>query len=191
MKKHIITIAGSLGGGKSSTAKSLAKNLLYEHYSTGDFMREIANKKGISLGDLGKMAETDKSIDEILDNHNKNLGKLNNIVLDSRLGFYFIPNSFKVFLQLNFEMAAERILLDKKDNPNRQTEATGDFSTKESIMKKIKNRSLNEKKRYKKLYNIEDQASPKNFDLVIDTAQIPLDEVVKIIITKYKKWLKN
>ncbi len=191
IKKHIITIAGSLGSGKSSTARSLAKNLLYEHYSTGDFMREIANKRGVSLGDLSKIAETDKSIDRILDDHNKDLSKLNNIVLDSRLGFYFIPDSFKVFLSLDSEIAAERILLDRKNNSNRLTEATGDFNTKKSIMEKIKNRFLSEKKRYKELYGIEDQTSSKNFDLFINTAKISLDEVVKIIITEYKKWLTN
>jgi len=58
-------------------------------------------------------------------------------------------------------------------------------------MEKIKNRFLSEKKRYKELYGIEDQTSSKNFDLFINTAKISLDEVVKIIITEYKKWLTN
>ncbi len=188
-KKHIITIAGTLGSGKSSTAKMLAKTLDYHHYSTGDFMREIANERGISLGDLSKIAENDQSIDKILDNYNLKIGKLKNVILDSRLGFYFIPESFKIFLELNLEIASERILKDKNINPDRQTEATGDFNTKESIIKKIKERLLSERKRYKELYNIEDQTSHDNFDLVINTEEIPLVDVVEKIIEEYKKWL--
>lgn len=189
IKKHIITITGSLGSGKSSTAKTLAKVLSYHHYSTGDFMREIANERNISLGDLGKMAENDTSIDKVLDDYNLKIGELKNVILDSRLGFYFIPKSFKVFLKLNPEIASERILKDKKTNPDRQTEASGGFNTKESVLEKINKRLLNEKKRYQELYNIKDYTSLENFDLIIDTAKIPLDKVVITIIKEYKKWL--
>lgn len=188
-KKHIITIAGSLGSGKSSTAKKVAGTLGYEHYSTGDFMRSIAESRGVSLGDLSKMAENDPSIDKQLDDHNLEIGNKNNIVLDSRLGFYFIPNSFKVFLELDPFTAAERILEDKKNNPNRGKEATGSFDTKESIIEKTTKRLLSEKKRYKELYQIEDSTSPLNFDLVINTKEIPIEKVSEKIITEYNNWL--
>lgn len=188
-KKHIITIAGKLGSGKSSTAKMVAKILDYKHYSTGDFMRSIANERGISLADLSVIAESDDSIDKALDDHNLEIGKMEDIVLDSRLGFYFIPESFKVFLELDPEIASERILEDRKVNPNRHTEATGTFDTKESIIEKINNRLLSERKRYKDLYGIEDQTSHDNFDLVIDTSKIPLEEVSQKIIEEYNNWL--
>lgn len=190
-KKHIITIAGKLGSGKSSTAKLIAEVLGYKHYSTGDFMRSIANEKGISLGDLSKIAETDSSIDKELDDHNIKIGGMNDIVLDSRLGFHFIPDSFKVFLELDPETASKRILEDKKNNLNRSKEATGDFDTKESILEKINHRLLSERKRYKELYGIEDQTSHSNFDLVIDTKEINLKDVSNKIITEYNNWLNK
>lgn len=188
-KKRIITIAGKLGSGKSSTAKLVAKELSYKHYSTGDFMRSIANDRNISLAELGKIAETDDSIDKILDDHNLEIGKMENVVLDSRLGFYFIPESFKVFLELDPEIAAERISEDKKVNPNRHTEATGAFDTKESIIEKINTRLQSERKRYKELYGIEDQTAHDNFDLIIDTSKIPLEKVSQKIIEEYNNWL--
>ncbi len=191
IKKHIITIAGKLGSGKSSTAKMVAKMLDYKHYSTGDFMRSIANEKGISLADLSIIAELDDSIDKTLDDHNLEIGKMEDIVLDSRLGFYFIPESFKVFLELDPEIASERILEDRKVNPNRHTEATGTFDTKESIIEKINSRLLSERKRYKELYKIEDQTSHGNFDLVIDTSKVPLEEVSQKIIKEYNNWLNK
>ena len=190
-QKHIITIAGKLGSGKSSTAKMVAEILYYKHYSTGDFMRSIANERGISLEELSLIAETDDSIDKALDDRNLEIGKLENIVIDSRLGFYFIPNSFKVFLELDPEIASARIIEDKKSNPNRHTEALGTFNTKESIMESINNRLLSERKRYKNLYQIEDITSHDNFDLVIDTTQILLSEVSKKIIEEYNKWLNK
>jgi cytidylate kinase len=189
-KKHIITIAGKLGSGKSSTAKKVADILDYTHYSTGDFMRAIADEKGISLAELGKIAETDSFIDKRLDDRNKEVGDMENIVLDSRLGFYFIPKSFKVFLELDPETAAKRILLDKKSNPNRHTEASN-FDTEENIKEKIISRLNSERKRYKDLYNINDHTDHNNFDLVINTKDIPLEEVSKKIVEEYNNWLNQ
>jgi len=191
IKKHIITIAGTLGSGKSSTAKKLSELLGYKHYSTGDFMRSIADKRGLSLGDLSVLAESDTSIDKELDDRNKEIGQMLDIVLDSRLGFYFIPDSFKVFLELDLDIAAERILEDKKNNANRSTESSGSFDTKESIVKEVESRFNSEKKRYKDLYGIEDQTAHSNFDLVINTKDNSLEEVVEEIISKYNNWLKN
>ncbi len=190
-KKHIITIAGKLGSGKSSTAKKVADILDYTHYSTGDFMRAIADDRGISLGDLNIIAETDPSIDKKLDDRNIEIGEMENIVLDSRLGFHFIPDSFKVFLDLDPETASERILKDKENNPNRSKEATGSFNDKESIIEKITDRLISERKRYKDLYGIEDHTSPDNFNLVINTKEIPLEEVSREVIREYNNWLNS
>lgn len=188
-KKHIITISGKLGSGKSSTAKIVANTLSYEHFSTGVFMRVMAEKRGISLEELSKMAENDPSIDFEIDNYCRSLGERENIVVDSRLGFHFIPESFKVFLELDPEVASRRILEDKKNNPNRHTEANGSFDTPEKIKEKIILRLESERKRYKELYGIEDQTDHKHFDLVIDTKDTPLEEVAGIVINKYKEWL--
>lgn len=190
-KKHIITIAGTLGSGKSSTAKKVAEILEYKHFSTGDFMRSIADEKGIPLGELSKVAETDRSIDKILDDRNKEIGEMENIVLDSRLGFYFISDSFKVFLELDSIIASERILNDKKFNPNRYSEESGNFDTIENIREKINSRLDSERKRYKELYNIEDHTSHLNFDLIINTEKIPLEEVSSKIVEEYNKWLNK
>lgn len=190
-KKHIITIAGKLGSGKSSTAKMLAEKLGYTHYSTGDFMRSIANDRGISLIELNQIAETDGSIDKELDDRNIEIGGMENIIIDTRLGFHFIPDSFKVFLELDPETASERILKDKETNPNRHTEANSSFDTKEAIMESITNRLLSERKRYKNLYGIEDLTSHDNFDLVIDTSKTPLEKVSQQIIEEYNKWLEK
>lgn len=190
-KKHIITIAGKLGSGKSSTAKMVAGLLGYEHLSAGDLMREMAKERGLSLIDLNKLAEQDLSIDKELDERNKDIGQKDNVVLDGRLAFYFIPESFKVFLEIDPNTASERIMKDKETNPNRLNESNGNFDTKEEIIESIKDRLLCERKRYRDLYNIEDLTDKSHFDLVIDTASMPLEEVSQKIIEEYNKWLNN
>lgn len=189
-KKHIITIAGKLGSGKSSTSKMVASLLNYEHASTGDFMRKMADERGMKLDELSKIAETDDSVDITIDNYTRELGKKNNLVIDSRLGFYFIPESFKIFLELDPETASKRILEDKKSNPNRHTEANN-FDTEENIKETIISRLNSERKRYKDLYNIDDHTGHNNFDLVIDTSKIPLEEVSKKVIEEYNSWLNK
>ena len=59
MKKYgditmIITISGTPGSGKSTVAKMIATKLGFKHYSTGDFMRQMAKERGISLEELSK-----------------------------------------------------------------------------------------------------------------------------------------
>jgi cytidylate kinase len=187
-KKPIITIAGSLGSGKSSTANRIAEILGYSRASTGDFSRAIADSRGISLGELNALAETDPSIDIELDNLNRSVGEKQNVVLDSRLGFYFVPDSFKVFLKVDPSVAAERILNDAKVNPNRQKEVLGGFDSAESVIKGITERRASEKKRYQEAYGIADNTAPENFDLVIDTAVMPLEEVAQKIVLAYNNW---
>lgn len=191
IKKHIITIAGKLGSGKSSTAKMVADILNYKHYSTGDFMRSIAEEKNIPLGEFNKIAENDPSIDKMLDDHNLEIGEMENVVLDSRLGFHFISDSFKVFLELDPVIASERILNDKNFNPNRHKESNDNFDTVNTIKEKINLRLESERKRYKDLYNIEDHTDHTNFDLIIDTEKIPLEEVSRKVIEGYNKWLNQ
>ena len=71
----IITIAGTAGSGKSSVGKLLAKRLNYKHYSMGDLQRNIAEEQGISLLELSKLEEKDRSIDEEVDQRQISLGR--------------------------------------------------------------------------------------------------------------------
>lgn len=195
MKKHIITIAGKLGSGKSTTAKKLAEVLGYQHKSTGDFMRALAQERGITLAELGTIATSDSSVDTALDDFNIGLGKQENIVLDSRLGFHFIPDSFKVFLELEPHIAAERILKNTQINPNRKNEDTVNFDSVENILTSNETRLASERKRYKEIYGILDHTAHENFDLVLDTGSPEYNNnvlaIVEAISKKYREWLGN
>ncbi|MFA5932340.1 MAG: AAA family ATPase [Candidatus Paceibacterota bacterium] len=188
MKKEIITITGTLGSGKSSTSDLVAKRLGFSRFSSGDFMRKIALDMGISLNELSIKAQNDNSIDEKIDEEVKKAGQLEKIVIDSRLAFHWIPESFRVYLDLPPEIAQQRILNNLKDNKlRRQSE---DSLTTEEIYKKIIFRRESERMRYQKLYGI-DHTDKKNFILVIDTNKNNLEQVVDIIVSEYKKWIAS
>ena len=171
----IITISGKAGSGKSTVARLLSEKLNLRHYSIGDLMRAMASEKKISLLELNKQAEADKSIDIELDKKLKELGKTkDNFVVDGRLTAFFIPNAqVRVFLDTDDKVRAERILKDK-----RQQEKSA--SLKETI-KNIKKREKSEKKRYKKYYGV-DYMDKKLYNFVIDTTKLIPNEVVRKII---------
>lgn len=188
IKKEIITICGNLGSGKSSTADMVAKKLEYKRFSSGDFFREIGIKKGLTVNEINKHAEKNKNIDFLVDNKLKSLNKSKKIVIDSRLAFHWIPNSFKVYLNLPEKIAKKRILENLKTNKLRaKSEKT---KTIKEIYKKMKERFESEQKRYWDLYKV-DNTKKENFDLIIDTNKNNLKQVVSIILKEYKKWLKK
>ncbi|MBW2975794.1 cytidylate kinase family protein [Candidatus Woesearchaeota archaeon] len=174
----IITISGIAGSGKSTIAKLLAKKLDYRHYSVGDFMRELARQRSLTLLELSREAEQDKGIDLELDRKQIEIGKTeDNFVIDSRLGFHFIPSSVKVFLDVELNEAARRIFDEK-----RQHEQYRDIQ--ESI-EKIKARIRSEGRRYKEYYDI-DYRDKKHYDIIIDTTSIKPEEAVRKILDSMK-----
>lgn len=170
----IITISGIAGSGKSTVAKLLAKKLNYKHYSIGDFMRDMAKEKNITLLELSKLAEKDKAIDKELDKKQIELGKKqDNFVIDSRLGFHFIKNSKKIFLNVDLNEAAKRILKEKRKHES--------YKDIQESAEKIKTRIKSENKRYKEYYNI-DYQNKTHYDIIIDTTDIKPEEIVKDIL---------
>ena len=62
----IITISGKPGSGKSTVAKRLAAELGLTHVSAGDFMRDMATERGITVLELSAIAENDDTWREFI-----------------------------------------------------------------------------------------------------------------------------
>jgi cytidylate kinase len=175
-----ITISGTPGSGKSTVAKQVAQELELRHFSSGDFMRDMAKERKISLLELSEEAEINKEIDEKIDEWVETTGEANdNFVMDSRLGFNFIPDSIKVFLDVSDDEAARRVFHDMRPS---EKENTSQGETYENIVK----RKESEAKRYKEYYDI-DCTDPDNYDLVIDTTEMTIHQVVHNIIKFVKE----
>ncbi len=188
MKKEIITINGSLGSGKSSTAKGVAKELGFKHFSSGDFFRQVGLELGLSVNETNVRAETEPAIDRMTDEKLRNLRNSEKIVIDSRTAYHWIPESFKVYLDLPPEIAKNRILASLKEDKLRQESEQA--RSPEEVYQKMKERFESEQKRYWELYKIRN-TDKSNYDLVVDTEKNNLEEVIRLVVSAYKKWLKK
>ena len=188
MKKEIITIAGTLGSGKSSTGKMVAEKLGFKHFSSGDFFRQVGLELGLSVNETNKEAETNPKIDELTDQKLRDMNNAEKILIDSRTAYHWIPESFKVYLDLPPEIAKDRILNSIKENKLR--ELSEQASSAEEIFNKNKDRFESEQKRYWNLYKINNR-DMSQYDLVIDTNKNNLEEVVELIIKEYKNWIES
>lgn len=185
-KLRIITIAGRLGSGKSSTAKLLAARLGYQHFSSGDLFREIAARHSMDLLSANKNAEDNFDIDHEVDERLREIGRTETKkVIDSRTAWHWMPNSFKVYLHLDTRVAAERILanIHERKSANENIPNNADAYAAE-----LDDRYNSENRRYMILYGI-DPSVEENYNFVIDTARHNLDEVVDAIEQAYNRWL--
>ncbi len=175
----IITIAGEAGSGKGTLRKMLSEKLGIESWSMGDMRREIAKKHGLTIHQLNEIGEKEDWTDLEVDNFQKQLGNRKNIIVEGRLSWYFIPNSYKIYLSVSPEQGAKRIFEEK-----RHTEPeTKDIK---EMIEKNKQRKQSDIKRYSEYYNI-NPYEKENFDLIIDTTNKTPEEVLNEVLEKLPK----
>lgn len=187
-KKHIITISGKPGSGKSSTADKVADMLDYARYSSGDMVRTILQRENLTLSEYNRRALSDHALDSKIDEYLRNLRNKQNIVIDSRLGFYWIPESFKVYLDLDIQVATVRIFKDAVSN-NMRMKSGETVDSLDLVAKQVKTRMATEQDRFRNLYNV-DPYNTSRFDLIIDTSRHSPQTVALTVFDVYKRWLK-
>lgn len=171
----IITISGRPGSGKSAVAARVAEALGLRHVSAGDFMREMAEERGMSILELSRSAEDRSDIDREIDARTVRLGAENDdFVIDARLGWHFLPDSVKVFLEVRPEVAAERIYEAKRGSERENTDL-------DATRRAIESRTASEVKRYRDYYGI-DYGDHRQYDLVVQTSEMTIAEVVRQIV---------
>lgn len=188
-RPHIITISGKPGSGKSSTADKVAEMLSYTRHSSGDIVRQVLAQKGMTLAQYNTQATKEHGLDESVDDMLRALRERSDIVVDSRLGFYWIPESFKVYLDLDMEVATVRIYKDAVSNQSRSNAGEGTASLAE-VSQQVRERMEAERFRFRTLYHV-DPYSLEHFDLVIDTSRHSPQTVALTVFDTYRKWLMS
>lgn len=184
-KKHIISLAGDLASGKGTVSNILVNTLNYTIYRNGEYFRSLAKEMNMDVTSFNKYVEGHPEIDRKIEYSATEYSKdHDNFIIDARLGWYAVPESFKVYLTVDIDVAAKRAFED----PNRK--ATEKFNSIEEQKADMQLRYKLENERYFQLYNVHKE-DLNNYDLVIDTTTLKPEEVAEEIINKYNDWLKK
>lgn len=170
-----ITISGMPGSGKTTVGEMLAGRLGLDFLSVGDLRGKMAAERGMTIEELNKLGETEAWTDREVDDYQAEYGRThNNFIVEGRLAFYFIPDSIKIFLDVDLRAAAERVFADPRPDEARRASI-------EDEIQAMKERIESDKKRYLKYYGI-DPYDRKNFDVFLDTTDIGIEEVAKRLL---------
>lgn len=174
-EKLKITISGIGGVGKGTTAKILGKKLNLKTLSGGDFFRKKAEELDKTLYEFDEFVKDNPEYDREIDFMQKSFGEeYSGFILESRLGWFFVPDSVKI-----------KLICEEGERLKRVNEREGgDF---EEIKKNEERRLKSINERYRKLYDIDNFQDKNNFNLIVDTTKNNPEEVVGIILKFIKK----
>lgn len=176
----VITIDGPSGAGKGTLGNFIAEKLGIEYYSAGDFFREIAREKGISVEDLSENAG--KDVDVKVDRKTLEKGLNESCVIESRLASRVLGDysDLKIYLTAELEERARRAMGDQRGDVEEKTD-----SLKEK-KQKVEKRDQDNRERYIDYYGV-DVENTEIYDLVVDNTDLGIEKQNQLV----KKVLKQ
>lgn len=179
----IITVTGKPCSGKGAASKIFCEKYGFDYLCAGDIMRDIATQKGYkNVLEFQQYYPHIKDVDKFIDDK---IAKISiermddNLVIDSRLAWHFAKKSFKVFIDVDLDVASARLL-----NANREYEKAESLTHAKQL---LSDRWNTENSRYKGLYKT-DNSNPENYDCVIDSSNLTIQEMADKIYEEYKKF---
>ncbi|MBO7171310.1 MAG: cytidylate kinase family protein [Clostridia bacterium] len=178
-----ISLAGDLGSGKSTVSKILIERLGATYYSTGAICRAIAAKHGMDIVEMNLYMETHPEIDTEIDDGLRALSDKDEcMIIDSRMAWHFVRDTFKVYMTTELAESAKRIL--------RAGRAEEQAETVEELAEKIRTRKASERKRYSEMYGV-DCKDLSNYSLVVDSTYASPEEVAECILNCFADWQED
>lgn len=180
MKNVKITLSGNAGSGKSTIGKILSEELRVTFLSVGEICRKKATSLEMDINQFQEFLKSNPNFDKYMDRHIVEYAKFHReYVLDYRLGFHFLPESFKVLLKVNEETSLNRVA--------KRSGRDEDFSKQTATEKILLIRNRNElmRRRFINTYGA-DFNDENNYDLVIDTDTSTPPEIVETIFSNFR-----
>ncbi len=175
--RRCFTVSGEIGSGKSSVARLLADRTGAEFHSTGSLQRRLASGRKLSTLEMNLLSESEPTIDAEIDGFTRELAAAGgDFVIDSRMAWHFVPEALKIFLLVDTERAARRVL---GDQPRRSD--TESYRGSDEALRDIVARQESERRRFLQTYGV-DLFRWSNYDLVIETSDISAEETVRLIL---------
>ena len=178
-----ISLAGDLGSGKSTVSAILVERLGITYYSTGAICRAIAASHGMTIVEMNKYMETHPEIDHEIDDGLRALSaRTEGMVIDSRMAWHFVDDTFRVYMTTELAESAKRIL--------RANRAGDHAATLAEMTEEIRARKASERLRYREQYGV-DCKDLSNYDLVVDSTYASPEDVAECIISSFAAWKKD
>ncbi len=172
-----ITLNGTLGSGKSTVGRELARRLGVRYISTGQIFRELGHISNLDALQTNLEAETNSALDEAVDNKVRELNNPDqDFVINSRMAWHFIDKALHVFLSVTPEVAALRVMEDR-------TRLIERYTSLQSAMDSLRARRDSELRRYRRLYGV-DIENPANYALWVITDDAEVPDVVELILRR-------
>jgi CMP/dCMP kinase len=178
MNRRSIVVNGDLGSGKSTVSREIAARLRLRYVSVGDLYREIARTRGMSALELNLHAELDEEVDNYVDQLQSKIARSGEqLVVDSRLAWFFFADAFKVHLVTDPAVAARRVLA----RPGSGVES---YAGADEARQSLRSRSESERVRFLSKYGA-DKTRLRNYDLICDTTRAAPGLIADRVLAAY------
>lgn len=175
----VIAVSGKPGSGKTTLAMNLANSLGLRYISSGSLFRKVAERLGVSLVDLSRIAEDDHSIDRYVDEEARNEALKGGVVIDGHIAAWILKDiaHIKISVIAPIEVRASRI-------------ARRDSLSFEDALKMIKTIEESENRRFKSIYGL-DINDNTIFDIIINTHTFTPEECLSIALSALNEVLNR
>lgn len=178
MRRIAIAISGKPGSGKTTYAKFIAKSYGLRYVSSGMLFRRIAEERGTSLKELHRLAESDSTIDMLVDRRAVEEARKGGVVIEGHLAAWVLAGEadLKIVLSAPIEVRAKRV-------------ASRDNITYEEALEDVKFRERSNADRARRYYGL-DINDLSVADLVVSTAKLDVEgvrRVVRAFVEEYRR----
>lgn len=187
-KKIVICISGFAATGKSTLGRKLARAFGLKYVSGGDGLKLLAKERGYkpsgkawweTEGGLKFLEERMRNpdFDKLVDQKLLEYAEKGNVVIDSWIIPWLYPHGFNIWLKASEDVRIRRLVKRSKINP-------------EIARQILKKRDEDSAEIYRRLYGVEIGRDYTPFHLVLDTSNLNITGVYRIVTQAVKEYFK-
>ena len=151
--------------------------------TTGKICREVAARHGMTVVEMNQYMETHPELDREIDDGLCALSDVDKpLLIDSRMAWHFVRDTFRVYLSTETAVSAARIF-----GAGRSEEQ---FATVEETEAKIRERRESEKKRYMEFYGVNNK-DLFHYNLILDTTYATPEQVGECLEKAFEEWKED